>query len=134
MFTHTNAMPTTLRAPDAPADLLDAASLQRLRELDPSGDNHVLERVLRTFESSLGRLLAQARLAQGADDLGTVRHVAHTLKSSSASVGALELSRRCADIESRLRTRHDDDIDALLDGIHAEGERVLVAVRALLPH
>lgn len=127
-------MPTPLRAPETPAGLLDPASLQRLRELDPSGDNGVLERVLRTFESSLGRLLAQARRAQGAHDPGTVRHVAHTLKSSSASVGALELSRRCADIESRLRAQRDSDLDALLDGMHAEGERVLSAVRAMLPN
>jgi HPt (histidine-containing phosphotransfer) domain-containing protein len=126
---------STAQAPATPvvdgaALSLDAASLQRLRELDPNGDNRVIERVLSAFEGSLKRLLAQA--ADAPDDPATIRHVAHTLKSSSASVGALELSRRCAEIENRLRVAHLDELPLLLRGMHVEGQRVLVSVRAML--
>lgn len=124
--------PCAVRAIDVPAVVLDPSSLQRLRELDPSGDNQVLERVLRTFEVSLARLLAQARYAQQQRDGDAVRHVAHTLKSSSASVGALALSRQCADIEARLRAQPGHDVDALLERMFAEGDGALVAVRTLL--
>ena len=111
---------------------LDEASLQRLHELDPDGKNHVVERVLQAFEASLRRLLPQGQQAFAQSDGDALRHVVHTLKSSSASVGALDLSRRCGDIENRLREGHVDDLDPLWAGLQHEGRRVLLAVQALL--
>lgn len=125
------AVPTPL--PQALAPVLDQASLQRLHELDPQGTSRVVERVLRAFEASLERLLPQARQALACGDQEAVRHVVHTLKSSSASVGALELSRCCSEIENRLRAQQADGLDGLLSGLDAEGGRVLQAVRGLLP-
>jgi HPt (histidine-containing phosphotransfer) domain-containing protein len=124
--------PDAAAARGATPTLLDEASLERLRELDPSGSNHVVERVMRAFEASLQRLLAVAAQSSAQDELAAIRHVVHTLKSSSASVGALELSRRCGDIENRLRVSQTDDLESLLQGMQAEGQRVLVAVRAML--
>jgi len=118
--------------PGTPASVLDAQALLQLRELDPSGENRVMERVLRAFESSLSSLLAQAETAQLQDDRDTIRHVAHTLKSSSASVGALELSRRCAATETLLREQTDADLFPHVRGMRSEGQRVLVAVQAAL--
>ena len=117
---------------EADASMLDAAALGRLRDLDPSGDNRVMERVMRAFETSLTKLLAQAEAAQALRDLAAMRHVAHTLKSSSASVGALELSRRCAQIELHLREHRADDLAPHVRGLRAEGGRVMLAVQALL--
>jgi HPt (histidine-containing phosphotransfer) domain-containing protein len=117
----------------APAPVLDAASLQRLHELDPQGTNRVVERVLRAFDASLTRLLPQARQALANGDHDAVRHVVHTLKSSSASVGALQLSRCCSDIETRLRAQQAQGLGSLMRALDAEGERVLGAVRDMLP-
>ena len=111
---------------------LAPASLQRLHELDPQGANRVVERVLRAFDTSLQRLLPQAEQGLRDGDHPAVRHVAHTLKSSSASVGALELSRRCADIENRVRTQQHDGLAERVAALQAEGQRVLEAVRGLL--
>ena len=114
--------------------VLDEASLQRLQELDPQGQNKVVERVLRAFEASLTRLLPQALQAEASGDHEGVRHVVHTLKSSSASVGALELSRCCSEIENRLRTQQVDGRGPRLAALSAEGQRVLRAVHDRLPH
>jgi HPt (histidine-containing phosphotransfer) domain-containing protein len=119
--------------PPALASVLDSASLQRLHELDPQGTNRVVERVLRAFETSLIRLLPQASQALDQDDHDALRHVVHTLKSSSASVGALELSRCCGEIENRLRQLQVDGLAERLARLNAEGGRVLAAVRRLLP-
>ena len=129
MFTMTAAP-----LPPAPvlAPVLDEAALQRLQELDPQGTNRVVERVLRAFEASLARLLPQAQQALAQGDHEAVRHVVHTLKSSSASVGALELSRCSGEIENRLRTQQAEGLGALLRELDAEGRRVLHAVRDLL--
>jgi len=129
------AMPhAPMPSPPALASVLDEASLQRLHELDPQGANRVVERVLRAFETSLTRLLPQAAQAQADGDHEALRHVVHTLKSSSASVGALELSRCCSEIENRLRLAQTDDLAGRLKSLALEGGRVLAAVRALLPN
>ena len=61
-------------------------------------------------------------------DLQGLRHVAHTLKSSSASVGALQLSALCADIERMVRENQTDGLEARLDAMADEGGRVLAAL------
>ena len=128
------AMPDIPQSTPRPAaTVLDAASLQRLHELDPQGTNRVVERVLRTFEVSLQRLLAQAADAARAGDAESARHAAHTLKSSSASVGALALSRCCAEIEHQLRSQPLAALQGPLDELQDEGRRVLQAVRDHLP-
>jgi HPt (histidine-containing phosphotransfer) domain-containing protein len=117
----------------AQVSVLDEASLQRLRELDPEGANRVVERVLQAFEASLNRLLPQVRPGLQQGDLEAVRHVVHTLKSSSASVGALRLSQHCSEVENRLRLQQVDGLARQIDALVAEGDRVLAAVRRLLP-
>ncbi|MGL6112854.1 MAG: Hpt domain-containing protein [Rubrivivax sp.] len=119
-------------AQSAASAVLDEASLQRLRELDPDGSSMLLERVLRAFAASLQRLLPQAVQALAQDDRDAVRHVVHTLKSSSASVGALGLSRRCGELENRLQSLSLPDLEALLADLDTEGQRVLAAVQAML--
>jgi CheY-like chemotaxis protein len=112
--------------------VLDADALARLRELDPGGQSQLLARVLRTFLASLERLLPQMDEARASDDLGGVRHVAHTLKSSSASIGALQLSQLCAVIEKAARTQQTAELPPMLDDMDAEVERVRAALKKML--
>jgi histidine phosphotransfer protein HptB len=109
--------------------LLDPEAIRRLRELDPSGGNKLLERVVNAFSNSLERLLPDlSRAREGAEpDLTVIRHVTHTLKSSSASLGALALSARCADIEAMARGLNEQ-LDAMLQDI----QQVRTALAALL--
>ncbi|HJV96576.1 MAG TPA: response regulator, partial [Albitalea sp.] len=53
--------------------VLDAGALARLRELDPSGENKLLARVVKAFETSAARLVPQIMEARGANDTSTVR-------------------------------------------------------------
>jgi HPt (histidine-containing phosphotransfer) domain-containing protein len=123
-------MPPTPPAPDTVQ--LDAAALARLRELDPDGRHGVVERVFKAFENSLRRLLGQLEAQRDGGDAAVVASVAHTLKSSAASVGALALARTCAEVEYRLRNGESGslagDIERLLDA----GRAALVAVEAML--
>jgi histidine phosphotransfer protein HptB len=104
--------------------VLDRAALDRLRELDPGARNGLLQRVLRTYTQSLDRMLVQWHEARAASDVNAMRVIAHTLKSSSASVGALELSALCADVEARLRDQQLDGACAQLDALAVEARRV----------
>jgi len=112
--------------------VLDSAALDRLRELDPKGANQLLARVIKAFETSAARLIPQLRDARRADDPAGVRHVAHTLKSSSASIGALKLSQLCAEIEAKARTDGLEGLDPRIESMCAEIEVVLQALKRLL--
>jgi HPt (histidine-containing phosphotransfer) domain-containing protein len=117
------------RAPRAGAPgVLDADAVARLVALDPEGKNGLLDRVLSTYTQSLQRLLDQLQAARSDHDAQGQRHVAHTLKSSSASVGALVLSALCADVERQLRDGPMADIDSRIDSLVSEGRRVLAAL------
>jgi HPt (histidine-containing phosphotransfer) domain-containing protein len=113
------------------AGVLDAQALERLRELDPTGQNKLLERVFKAFEQSIGRLMPQLDAARADADWQAVRHVAHTLKSSSASIGAVKLSQLCADIETMVRQSQVEGLSERLDAMGAEVARVLAALRGL---
>ena len=111
---------------DTPAQadpaVLDADALGNLAQLDPTGANR----------SSMKRLLAQLAQARVQSDAAGQRLVAHTLKSSSASVGALVLSQLCGDAEKALREGRPEVVPALLDQLVAEAARVDAAVLQLL--
>lgn len=110
---------------------LDQAALARLRELDPDGRNGVVARVLSTYETALKKQLGQLAEMGSTPDAAAVSALAHTLKSSSASVGALSLAQVCEELERRIRTTGKagaQDV-ALLT---TEGAAALVAVSAAL--
>lgn len=111
-----DAQPGTACADANAAATLDPQALERLRELDPGGHSKLLPRVAQAFATSVARLLPQMTTALEASDLAAIRHVAHTLKSSSASIGAIKLSQLCADIEALSR---DGRADGLADSIAA---------------
>jgi len=118
----------------SPPDLLDPEAIRRLRELDRTGGNKLLERVVQAFSNSLERLLPDLARAREGDtlDLVAVRHVSHTLKSSSASLGAMALSARCADIEARARDGQVQGLSEQLDAMLQDIQQVRAALAALL--
>ena len=113
------------------SQVLDEGALQRLRDLDPAGKNHLLDRVLLAFESSVARLGAQLAEARQNNDMQAVRHAVHTLKSSSASVGALRLSRLCAEIEAAVRQGAYAGLPSMLDDVDREMAVVLQALQPM---
>lgn len=108
--------------------VLDAQAMAALQRLDPSGAGGLVARILAAYTQSLPRLLGQLASARAAADPAAMRQVAHTLKSSSASVGALQLSRLCADVESKLRDGQTEGLEPQLDALADEGARVLQAL------
>ena len=116
---------TPMPLSEPPAGLLDAEALGRLRALDPQGQSGLLPRVLAIYTTSLRRLLEQLQVARANADLQAQRHVAHTLKSSSASVGALKLSALCADIERCMRDEPTLSVQSQFDAVTTEADHLL---------
>jgi len=119
--------------PTTTAAALDAEALARLRELDPGGRSGLLQRVVNAYLASLERLVPDLDRARGTQaEAETLRHVAHTLKSSSASVGALQVSQRCAEIEALARERQLERIEPLLVQLLEELAQARLALTQLL--
>ena len=114
------------------ARVLDAQALANLAQLDPTGASKLLPRVLTAYRGSLARLLPQLAVARSPVDAGTLKLVAHTLKSSSASVGALDLSALCGAAELALRENRLDDLPCILDELMVEAAGIDAAVLQLL--
>jgi HPt (histidine-containing phosphotransfer) domain-containing protein len=111
---------------------LDAEALGRLMALDPAGENRLLERVLNAFQGSAVRLVPQLEAGRAGADWNAVRLVAHTLKSSSASIGALGLSALCAQVETAIRTDATAGLDADILAMNRELDLALQAIERLL--
>ena len=63
----------------------------------------VLLDLLDTYLDESSSLVNAIQEGIRAGDLGSVMRPAHSLKSSSASIGAMRLSKLCADLEAHLR-------------------------------
>jgi HPt (histidine-containing phosphotransfer) domain-containing protein len=58
--------------------------------------------------------------------------VAHTLKSSMASIGALKLSALCADIERMIRNGETQGLGGLVETMQADVDAVSESLHALV--
>lgn len=112
--------------------LIDPAAIERLRQLDPTGQQGVLRRVLQAYDTSLTRHLAEVAEAWEQADGDRLGRAAHTLKSSSAAVGAMAFAQHCADIEHSVREHKQLPDAALVEALIHEGRRVLRAVGDML--
>lgn len=128
----TAATPTSAQHRPAAAKVLDARALAELRALDPLGSNRLMQRVFRAYQVSLAGFVLQLREARAGNDDDGLRLAAHTLKSSSASVGALDLARLCSAVEHALQQDPRAALPALLDRLELEAAGVGLAVQLLL--
>lgn len=116
---------------DATDSLLDQRALDNIRALQQPGQPDVLQKIIAMYRDSAPRLVDGLRAAINAGDADALATAAHTLKSSSANLGAGELAERCQELESCGRDNRIDAARALLDIVDYEFESVLTALAAL---
>ena len=85
--------------------MLDLTVIERIREMEQRGAARLLERLINTYATTATKLMADAERAMAQRDAIMLRHATHTLKSSSANLGATALSRRFAALETHARER-----------------------------
>ncbi len=118
--------------PAAPEPVLDQTVLDALRALRRPGRPDVLSKVLSAFLRSSEQLVATLHEGVARGDCETVHRAGHSLKSSSANVGALSLSGYARKLEDRARAHNLTDAAALLAQLTVEHARVASAVTAEL--
>jgi HPt (histidine-containing phosphotransfer) domain-containing protein len=108
--------------------LLDTKFLDMIASLDATGSDRLLEKVVRLFFNNSPALLSEMHDAASRDDHDALRRAAHTLKSTSANLGASSLAELCRMIEAQCRMDVPGDAAALVAQIEGEYARVLCAL------
>jgi PAS domain S-box-containing protein len=114
-----------------PDDILDPHALDEIRAMERNGARDLLRRLVDTYLVSSRTLMQSAGAGLAAGDPVALTQAMHTLKSSSANMGGLRLSRLCAEIEALARQQRLDDARARWDAACAEHEAVVGALDAL---
>jgi CheY-like chemotaxis protein len=115
----------------APADLpevLDAKTIARIQSLVAGGATDLFKRLREIYESSTLTLLGNLRTAHKAQDAAAIGRAAHSLKSTSANVGALALAATCGELELAASEGHTAQYSALVERLTVEHGQVLRAL------
>ena len=119
-------------APPATDESINTEALANIRALSASHGEALLERVLHAYLADTPPHLQTLHSAIAAGNTDQLRKTAHTLKSSSANVGALALSQRCKDMEQLGRNNTTAGAAELLADMEQSFQAVRQALGALL--
>ena len=109
---------------------INPAALNAIRALNPGQGDALLRRVLEAFLQDTPRQLIALRAAAAGSDTDAIRKAAHSLKSSSANVGAEALAKMFRELEQLARAEQTEGAADLL----AQLEREFQSVRQTLGH
>jgi CheY-like chemotaxis protein len=112
------------RVEDASVPPINEKALDNIRALQAPGAPSLLARVIGLYLSGSPKLLSDLREAAGRGDAAALRMAAHTLKSSSANLGAMILSSSCKELETLARDGRIEGATAAVARIEAEFEEV----------
>jgi CheY-like chemotaxis protein/HPt (histidine-containing phosphotransfer) domain-containing protein len=99
------------------APVLNQDALAKVRRLQRPGKPDVVGKMFDLYLNSAQRLLDDLRAGISARDADRVRIAAHTLKSSSANLGADALAKACSSLEHLAKAQRVDELGAALAAI-----------------
>src|SRR5689334_21137437 len=93
---------------------LDHSAIEAVRQLDPDGQDRLLSRLIALYRDDSSQLLADIDNGLKVNDAEAIARAAHTLKSSSANLGATNVAAIARQIEHSAR---NGDIKDLLNSV-----------------
>ncbi|MDS4029264.1 MAG: response regulator [Candidatus Contendobacter sp.] len=108
------AEPAFPTAPDPTPPPLARSALDQIRALQRPGAPDLLSKIIGLYLESAPKLLQKMREAVAVEDSEALRQAAHSLKSSSANLGAIQLAAACKKLEQEGRERQWVDSAELL--------------------
>jgi CheY-like chemotaxis protein len=102
--------PEPLNAETPFSSAIDTTVIDQIKSLADGGSQDLLTRILQAYLSETQKLIQELIAALESSDAEVIRKTAHTLKSSSAHVGAVKLASLFKEIETKARERSLDDL------------------------
>jgi HPt (histidine-containing phosphotransfer) domain-containing protein len=113
-------------------EIIDQPALAALLD-SLGGDVDFLKELIDAYLDSTPGLFADMRRAAAAGDAAGLQRAAHTLKTGSANMGALQLAALCKELEDVGRSGALDGAEARIDAAAAAYDHVAQALRASMP-
>lgn len=107
---------------------LDAHVIGELRALQDGGSPGLLAELIDLFLKQGEEKLAELRQALGSRNSAVLGRIAHTLKGSAGSLGAMHLSGLCRALETALRGDAWPETELRVSEVEAEFARVRTAL------
>ncbi|MBY0483610.1 response regulator [Nitrosomonas sp.] len=119
--------PETLAKP-----ALNPIWLEQIRELDTTGGNVLLHKILQAFLESAPNNMLQIEQAIINGDADSLRQSAHALKSSSGNIGAENLSALLKQLEADGRTKELTHAETLQESLRQHYQQALTEINQIL--
>jgi CheY-like chemotaxis protein len=110
---------------------LDHSAIEAVRQLDPDGQDRLLSRLIALYRDDSSQLLADMENALKVGDTENVARAAHTLKSSSANLGATNVAAIARQIEHSARGGDISELPASMTKLRAQRTVALSELEAL---
>ncbi|WP_456404627.1 two-component regulator propeller domain-containing protein [Thiolapillus sp.] len=110
----TTAAKQLLHVDAAHSDMLDDSMLQEIRQMQQPGQPDLVRRIVDIYLQESPKYIAALCEAVAAGDYDALQRSAHTLKSSSAHIGARTVSRLAAELEACGRNQEGEPVERLL--------------------
>jgi PAS domain S-box-containing protein len=107
---------------------IDASTLDNIKAVQQPGKPDLVEKVINLYLNESQSLCKTIHEAVGTGDPQTLSKAAHSLKSSSANVGALKLASLCKELEMLGRSNSTDNAQDIVNQMDIEYQRVIVSL------
>ncbi len=114
---------------DNAVPVIDESVLKSLEMFQAAGADNLVRQVVEAFISSADKIVVKLNTAWIEQDIASLQFSAHSLKSSSANVGALRLSEMAKQLEFDCRHNNTTDSGDLVAKIASEYESVRSALQ-----
>lgn len=111
--------------------ILDQGALNAIRALqrDGAATTHLLDKIIGLYIQNSTELIETIKQSYLASDISHMGTIAHSLKSSSFNVGAVQVGNLCKTLESLAKNGQSDPIPDLLVVLDAEHRRACHALQ-----
>lgn len=123
-------LPVEVATPSGETDVIDVAALDVIRSMERPGAPSLLEELVRMYLDDAPKHIEGMAAAIERNDAPVLRQEAHTLKSSSASLGAMQFSGYCKELEALGRGGNLYGAEVILARLREEFPKVCVALEA----
>ena len=112
--------------------VIDPKAIENLRSLNPGDNDEFLREIAGIFLEDTPQRIAELGQGLVAGDVLKFTRAAHSIKGSSANLGATALRAVAEKLEQQSRTAGLSDVGSLVSQVRAEYSRAQAALAALI--
>jgi PAS domain S-box-containing protein len=114
--------------------VIDYNAFQAILEMVPNNSAQLLAELITSYLEDAPKLLQDMQAAVATNNLIAAQHAAHTLKSASATLGAISLADRCRELEQMNLAEAIDKLTEKVSQVQSEYREVEQALKRELQH